>query len=83
MQYIGESERSLQDRFSEHKSYAMNQKVNKATGQHFSEKGHKASDMRVTILEKVFSLDAAVRKERERYFITKMNTKYKGMNRIT
>jgi len=83
MQYIGESERSLQDRFSEHKSYAMNQKVNKATGQHFSEKGHKVSDMRVTILEKVFSLDAAVRKEREKYFITKMNTKYKGMNRIT
>ena len=61
----------------------MNQKVNKSTGQHFSGKGHTVSDMRVTILEKVFSLDAAVRKEREKYFITKMNTKYKGMNRIT
>ena len=74
---------SLQDRFSEHRSYAMNQKVNKATGEHFSQKGHRVSDMRVSIIEKIFSSDAAVRKEREKYFITKMNTKYRGMNRIT
>ena len=72
-----------QDCFSEHKSYAINQKVNKATGEHFNLKGHKVSDMRVSILEKIFSSDAAVRKEREKYFIMKMNTKYKGLNRIT
>ena len=61
----------------------MNQKINKATGQHFNQKGHKVSDMRVSILEKIFSSDAGVRKEREKYFISKMNTKYKGMNKVS
>ena len=61
----------------------MNQKVNKATGEHFSQKGHRVSDMRVSIIEKIFSTETEVRKEREKYFITKMNTKYRGMNRIT
>ena len=79
MQYIGESERSLQERFSEHKSYA----VNKATGEHFNQRGHKVSDMRVSIIEKIFSSDAAVRKEREKYFIMKMNTKYKGLTKVS
>ena len=46
MKCIGESEWLLQERFSEHKSYAMNLKVNKATGEHFSQIGHKVSDMK-------------------------------------
>ena len=58
-------------------------KTNKTTGEHFSQRGHKVSVMRVTILEKVFSTDPAIRKERERYFILKMNTKHKGLNKIT
>ena len=73
----------MQERFSEHKGYALNQKTSKTTGEHFSQKGHKVSDMRVTVLEKVFSSDPAVRKERERHFIVKMNTKHKGLNKIT
>ena len=83
IQYIGESERTLQERFSEHKGYAMNNRINKTTGQHFSQKGHKISDMRVTIIEKIYSSDPAVRKEREKFFILKLNTKYKGLNKIT
>ena len=83
MQYIGESERSLQERFSEHRGYVNNGHVSKATGEHFSQKGHTLSDMRVTVLEKIFSTDPAVRKEREKLFIKEMNTKYKGMNRKT
>jgi len=39
--------------------------------------------MRVTVLEKIFSSDAAIRKEREKLFINKMNTKYKGLNKMT
>ena len=83
MQYIGESERSLQERFSEHRGYVNNGHVSKATGEHFSQKGHKLSDMRVTVLEKIFSTDPAGRKEREKLFIKERNTKYKGMNRKT
>ena len=71
MQYIGESERSLQERFSEHR----------ATGNHFNLPGHGASDMLVTILEKVHSLDPLVRKQREELYIMKFNTKYKGLNK--
>ena len=83
VQYIGESERKLQEKFTEHKGYALNAKLSKATGEHYSQKGHKVSDMQVTILEKIFSSDPAFRKEREKYYIMKMNCKYKGLNRIT
>ena len=68
-QYVGESERTLQERFS------------KTTALHFSQNGHKVSDMKVTVLEKIFSTDGAVRKEREKHYIQEMNTKYKGLNR--
>ena len=39
IQYVGESERTLQDRFSEHKGYAINQKVNKAKSQKMTDQG--------------------------------------------
>ena len=81
MQYIGESERSLQERFSEHRSYVTSKHLTKATGAHFNLLGHSITDMRVTILEKVHSMDPLVRKEREELFIRKFNTKYRGMNK--
>ena len=68
---------------SEHEGYAVNRKTNKTTGEHYSQKGHQISDMRVTILEKIFSSGPAIRKEREKYFIGRMNTKHKGLNKIT
>ena len=81
MQYIGESERSIQERFSEHKAYVANRQLSKATGAHFNLPGHSANEMKVSILEKVHSLDPLVRKEREELFIRKFNTKYKGLNK--
>ena len=81
MQYIGESERSLQERFSEHKEYVTNKQLSKATGAHYNIPGHNVSDMKVIILEKVFSSDPLIRKEREELFIRKFNTKYKGLNK--
>ena len=51
-QYIGESERSLKDRFLEHKGYVSNNTQSKATGAHFNQKGHKISDVELTIVEK-------------------------------
>ena len=50
---------------------------------HFNSKGHNQSDMKICILEKVHSNSDQVRKQREKNFITKFNTKYKGMNRKT
>ena len=81
MQYIGESERSLQERFSEHKGYVTNKQLSKATGAHYNIPGHNVSDMKVIILEKVFSSDPLIRKEREELFIRKFNTKYKGLKK--
>ena len=78
VQYIGETEHSLQYRFSEHKGYAINQNTNKTTGEHFSQQGHRVSNMRVTISEKIFGSDLAIRKQRDGYLIVKMKTKSKG-----
>ena len=82
-QYIGESERTIQTRFSEHKGYVTNEHLSKATGDHFNQKGHKVSDMEITIVEKVYSNDELFRREREKMYINKFNTKYKGINRKT
>lgn len=81
VQYVGESDRTLQERFSEHRGYVNNRHLNKATGEHFNLPGHSVADMKVTILEKIYSQDEMIRKEREAMFISKMNTKYKGMNK--
>ena len=70
---------TLQDRFSEHKGYVVNQ--HEATGNHFNLPGHTISDMEVTILEKVFNTDRNYRKNREKMYIQKYNTKFKGLNK--
>ena len=83
LHYVGESEWTLKERFNEHKGYVVNNKIAKATGEHFNQKGHKVSYKSVTVLEKIFSSDPAVQKEREKYFIAKMNARYKVLNKIT
>ena len=80
MQYIGETERSLKDRFEEHKTYVNQKKYNKTTGKQVNLPGHSVSNMTVTILEKVKVNDTRYRKERERYLIRKFNSYYQGMN---
>ena len=80
-QYVGETSRSLQERFSEHLGYVKNKHLNKVTGEHFNAKGHNHSDMKISITEKLHSNSDPYRKQREKLFITKFNTKYKGMNR--
>ena len=83
IQYIGESQRSLQDRISEHRGYIFNSVTSKTTGEHFNLPGHNLSHMEVTILEKIRNFDAQFRKQREQMWIEKFNTKYKGLNRKT
>ena len=80
MQYIGESNRSLKQRFSEHRGYVKNKITTKETGFHFNQPGHDLSKMTVTILEKVTKNDELYRKEREHFFIRKFNTYYHGIN---
>ena len=68
-QYIGQSERTLQARFSEHRDYVKQEKVEKACGWHFNKKGHSVRDMKVTVVEKVHSKDERLRIERESMYI--------------
>ena len=82
MQYIGETERMLKDRFSEHKGYVNTKNQSKTTGMHFNQKGHSVNNMEITIIEKVYNQDPLLRQQREKMFIQKFNTKYKGLNKI-
>ena len=81
MKYIGETKRIMKFRLADHRGYISNQDETKATGQHFNSPGHSLSDLTITILEQVRSNDDLYRKEREKYFIRKFNTFYKGLNR--
>ena len=83
MQYIGETGRYAKDRFREHIGYVENKQLEKATGEHFNLKGHSVSDMEFVVLEKVYSSDPGVRKERESLYIKNFNTLYKGMNKMS
>ena len=79
--YIGETERTLKDRISEHLGYINTKKINEPAGNHFNLPGHSKSDMKVSILEKVKSYDPQYRKERESLQIRQFNTFHKGLNK--
>ena len=72
--------RKFKDRMGEHMGYVRNRVLTKATGLHFNKPGHKISDMEATVLEKIYNDDPHFRKEREKMFIAKFNSRYKGMN---
>ena len=78
-QHIGQTNRSLRERFREHLSYVENDR--EATGRHFNPPGHMKSDMTVTVLEKVQSRDVWLKEEKESEFIRNCNSFYKGMKR--
>ena len=51
--------------------------------QHFNLAGHRLSDMRIRVLEKIHNKDPFYRKKREAMYINKFNTKLKGLNKIS
>ena len=79
--YIGESKRPLRNRFANHRGYVVNHHVDTATGAHFTLPGHSVSNMTVTILEQSKYNNDSYRKERETYFINKLNTFHSGLNK--
>jgi len=80
VQYIGQSKKSLQDRFANHQGYVNNRDFSQPTGRHFNSRGHSISDMSVVIVEKVFSEDRLLCEERESDFIRLFNSRAKGLN---
>ena len=83
VQYVGETDRKLKERFSEHQGYVRNKVLTKTTGEHFNLPGHKLSDMKIKIIEQIQNKDPHFRKQREHMFINKFNTKLRGLNKIS
>ena len=81
MRYIGETERSLSERISEHKTYIRTKKLNQPTGYHFNLPGHSLDQLKVTVIERITKTSVLYRKERESYIIRKFNTHNRGMNK--
>ena len=81
--YIGETKRLLKFRIDEHRGYISNRKIEKATGEHFSQPGHSLADLSVTALERVKRNNILYRKEREEYFIRLFDTYNRGINKKT
>ena len=81
VKYIGETERPLKDRIGEHKGYIRTKKLNEPIGEHFNQRGHSITDLKVSILEKVIKEEKFYRKERESYLIRKFDTFYGGLNK--
>ena len=81
LKYVGETKRILKFRLADHRGYINNQDYTTATGEHFNSPGHSLSDLSITILERVKTKDDLYRREREKYFIRKFNTFYRGLNR--
>ena len=50
------------------------------TGDHFNSRGHSLAEMEFSVLETFKKGSHHLRKEREKFYINKFNTKYKGLN---
>ena len=81
LKYIGETGRIFKFRLDEHRGYIQNKDESQATGAHFNLPGHSLSDMKATIIEQVNVNSELYRKEREHFYIRKLNTFYQGLNK--
>ena len=79
--YIGETGRSLRQRFSEHCRDAINKDQTKPCGLHFSLPGHTETNMFIIAIEKVLPKeDTLLRKTRERHWINLYRSVEYGAN---
>ena len=74
IRYIGETERTLHERLSDHRGYVKRLIPTQTTGEHFNSPGHSLSDLTITIIEQVKKGGELYRKEREKFHIKKFNT---------
>ena len=87
VQYVGKcssgkhGDRQLKHRISEHRGTIVNEKIDKAVGEHFNSRGHQLSDFSYVVLEVVNNPDPEYLKEREALYIRKFDTKRNGLNK--
>ena len=56
-QYIGETEKSLAERFGQNRGYLRNKNLQQTTGHYFNQLRRSLADLRITVMEKVYSKD--------------------------
>ena len=81
--YVGETKRTLRKRLAEHRGYVLNKQLDIATGAHYNSPGHSVANMKISVIEQVKQQSDLYRKEREEYFIRKIDTYHNGLNRKT
>ena len=72
--YVGETGRQFRFRLADHRGYITNKIESQPAGAHFNLPGHSLANMNATILEQVKYSNEEYRKEREKYFIRKLDT---------
>ena len=81
LQYIGQTFRRFGTRMREHRNDIINGK-DTANGEHYNSKGHKLSDLRIMVIERVVPNEGAFLLEREEMWIKRLETKRPhGLNR--
>ena len=82
--YIGETQRRACDRFTDHRGYVTQGRIDQPAGQHFSLKNHTTLDMIFLPIERVLpARDAALRKTREKVWIRHYDSTTFGKNTRT
>ena len=79
LQYVGKSVQSLMDRGRQHVDAIKSQKQHNKLYQHFTTKGHCHTDLLIYGIERVHGDDFTLA-ARERFYIDKFETIYKGLN---
>ena len=80
-QYIGKTERTLDERVREHVGYIQNKQLHQPTGQHFNLPGHQLHHLQVSVMEKVFDKGRKLIETRESLYIRDFQTARLGMNK--
>ena len=79
-QYVGETGKTLQDRFHHHRSDIRTHK-DASVAKHFNSANHTLADLACTAIEQVRHHNKTARLERERYWRHKLKTNYPdGLN---
>ena len=78
--YVGQTQRQLGERFSEHKT-SVRTKAHNVVGQHFCGPGHSLENMHIMAIEKVFTRGTKFIEKRESLWIEKLEAEFKGLNK--
>ena len=78
--YIGQTQRTLKERFAEHKT-SVRTKTKNSIGDHFNLPGHSVTNMKILALEKIKQQGKQIIEKRESFWINQLEAEFKGLNR--